>query len=65
MLMWPADGEKHPEEELDYDVSIRGQNHIVTPEQVGKKADVMVKAIVISKGYELDSLLAKAKDSVM
>ena len=31
----------------------------------GKKADAMVKAMAISKGYELDSLLAKAKDSVL
>jgi hypothetical protein len=31
----------------------------------GKKADAMVKAMAISKGYELDSLLSKAKDSVL
>lgn len=31
----------------------------------GKKADAMVKAMAISKGYELDGLLAKAKDSVL
>jgi hypothetical protein len=31
----------------------------------GKKADAMVKATAISKGYELDSLLAQAKDPVL
>jgi hypothetical protein len=31
----------------------------------GKKADAMVKAMAISKGYELDSLLAQAKDPVL
>jgi hypothetical protein len=31
----------------------------------GKQAGAMVKAMAISKGYELDSLLAKAKDSVL
>lgn len=31
----------------------------------GKKAEAMVKAMAISKGYELDSLLARAKDSVL
>lgn len=31
----------------------------------GKQAGAMVKAMAISKGYELDALLAKAKDSVL
>ena len=31
----------------------------------GKQAGAMTKAMAISKGYELDSLLAKAKDSVL
>lgn len=31
----------------------------------GKQAGAMVKAQAISKGYELDSLLSKAKDSVL
>jgi hypothetical protein len=31
----------------------------------GKQAGAMVKAQAISKGYELDALLAKAKDSVL
>jgi hypothetical protein len=31
----------------------------------GKHAGAMVKAMAISKGYELDGLLAKAKDSVL
>lgn len=31
----------------------------------GKKAGAMVKAMAISKGYELDGLLSKAKDSVL
>jgi hypothetical protein len=31
----------------------------------GKQAGAMVKAMAISKGYELDSRLAKAKDSVL
>ena len=31
----------------------------------GKKADAMVKAMAISKGYELDTLLAQAKDPVL
>jgi hypothetical protein len=31
----------------------------------GKQAGAMVKAMTISKGYELDSLLSKAKDSVL
>lgn len=31
----------------------------------GKQAGAMVKASAISKGYELDSLLAKAKDNVL
>jgi hypothetical protein len=31
----------------------------------GKKAGPMVKAQALTKGYELDGLLAKAKDSVL
>lgn len=31
----------------------------------GKKAGPMVKAMALTKGYELDGLLAKAKDSVL
>jgi hypothetical protein len=31
----------------------------------GKSAGAMVKAMAISKGYELDGLLSKAKDSVL
>lgn len=31
----------------------------------GKQAGAMVKAMAISKGYELDGLLSKAKDSVL
>jgi len=31
----------------------------------GKQAGAMVKAITISKGYELDTLLSKAKDPFM
>jgi hypothetical protein len=31
----------------------------------GKQAGAMVKATAISKGYELDGLLSKAKDSVL
>jgi len=31
----------------------------------GKQAGAMVKAQAISKGYELDSMLSKAKDSVL
>jgi hypothetical protein len=34
MLIRPADGEKHPEEALGYEVSIRSQNHIFPQEQV-------------------------------
>jgi hypothetical protein len=31
----------------------------------GKQAGAMVKAMAITKGYELDGLLAKAKDAVL
>jgi hypothetical protein len=31
----------------------------------GKNAGAMVKAMTITKGYELDGLLAKAKDAVL
>jgi hypothetical protein len=31
----------------------------------GKQAGAMVKAMAITKGYELDDLLVKAKDSVL
>ena len=31
----------------------------------GKNAGAMVKAMTITKGYELDGLLSKAKDSVL
>ena len=31
----------------------------------GKKAGPMVKAMALTKGYELDGLLAKGKDSVL
>jgi hypothetical protein len=31
----------------------------------GKNSGAMVKAMALTKGYELDSLLNKAKDSVL
>lgn len=31
----------------------------------GKKAGAMVKAMALTKGYELDGLLSKAKDNVL
>lgn len=31
----------------------------------GKNAGAMVKALTITKGYELDGLLSKAKDAVL
>lgn len=31
----------------------------------GKQAGALVKAMAITKGYELDDLLMKAKDSVL